>query len=550
MKNIWNGMKKRSLRVLTVTLLAAVLLSGVSVVVYAESVQSTGGQQIGSLAAADPAEAFFSAFPADARLSALLKTQDGYLVCDEGLGRIWKVTPNGLYTMTGSAAAGDGSYEKAVGYIDGEASCAEFSEPWAIVPYADGYAVSDTENHVIRYFDGESVYTLAGTGAEGQTDGSADSAAFGMPSGLAMGDNGVLYIADTQYGTVRTLSTDGTVTTLVENLIAPTGLAFADGTLYIAETGANRICTYRNGTLSVLAGLAQTDPDADDGDTEYLGGFRNGPADKALFCHPQGIACGENGALYVADTDNAAVRVIESGYVYTLYFMDNGQNSLIMPRSIVCAGDALYIADSDMNEILKLRSAPPAFTDIPETAWYAGAAAQAARDGIIVGTGDNHFSPDMLMNRAQAVEMVARIAFFHDGYEIIDGEGSFLDVPADTWYTASAAWAVDCGITYGVGDGKFAPERTITREEFFTLVYRFACLADPGISVTDEMYDAAESEFGDWDEVSDFARDAAAWTTYVDIVHGIPGGLIDPKGDIDRAQAVQLLVSFISSMDW
>lgn len=151
----------------------------------------------------------------------------------------------------------------------------------------------------------------------------------------------------------------------------------------------------------------------------------------------------------------------------------------------------------------------------------------------------------MTLTRAMAVTMLSRVHSFMNGFDVIDGEQSFADVPDTAWFTEAAGWAVEAGVTRGVGDGQFAPSRVITREELVTMVYRYAMTADAENAASETAVSAAAAKFVDWDTVSDFAQDAFARAYENGIVNGLPGDLAAPKGEIDRAQAVQIMVSFL-----
>ena len=71
---------------------------------------------------------------------------------------------------------------------------------------------------------------------------------------MTAGDNGELYIADTGNGSIRRMDAKGKVTTILTGLSDPTGLCWADGSLYVAETGRSRILRVTNGRMEVLAG--------------------------------------------------------------------------------------------------------------------------------------------------------------------------------------------------------------------------------------------------------------------------------------------------------
>jgi DNA-binding CsgD family transcriptional regulator/sugar lactone lactonase YvrE len=131
------------------------------------------------------------------------------------------------------------------GYRDGPAAVAQFLQPMGVAVQSDGgIYVSDTRNHVIRFISPNgNVSTVAGTTVVAGQDGPAGKAAFSDPGALALDSAGSLWISDNAAGTVRVLS-NGYVFTVVTGLQLGNypGIAAApDGSVYVVESGANRI---------------------------------------------------------------------------------------------------------------------------------------------------------------------------------------------------------------------------------------------------------------------------------------------------------------------
>ena len=106
-------------------------------------------------------------------------------------------------------------------------------------------------------------------------------------------------------------------------------------------------------------------------------------------------------------------------------------------------------------------------TDVPSDAYYTEAVRWALSEGITVGTSTDKFSPDAVCTRAHGVTFLFR-AFRASA----SGASGFSDVPADAYYANAVKWAVDNGITNGIGGGLFAPDNTCTRAQIVTLLWR------------------------------------------------------------------------------
>lgn len=119
----------------------------------------------------------------------------------------------------------------------------------------------------------------------------------------------------------------------------------------------------------------------------------------------------------------------------------------------------------------KEASKPSGFADVKEDTWYAKAVAWAVENGITNGT-DLGFEPDRVCTRAEIVTFLHRA----NNKPAPAAAASFTDLTQD-WYKDAVAWAVENGITKGVGDNRFAPNDTCTRGQAAAFMYRLAQLA-------------------------------------------------------------------------
>ena len=106
-------------------------------------------------------------------------------------------------------------------------------------------------------------------------------------------------------------------------------------------------------------------------------------------------------------------------------------------------------------------------TDVAEDAYYAEAVRWALSEGITTGTGDGKFSPDTTCTRAQSVTFLFRAIG-----KLVDSKAEFSDVLTDSYYANAVAWAVENGVTNGIGDGLFGPNNSCTRAQIVTFLFR------------------------------------------------------------------------------
>jgi len=220
-------------------------------------------------------------------------------VADTGNHAIRKIARDGSVTTL----AGDGQ----PGYLDGIGRAARFNGPVGVAVDRHGNVfVADTYNDRIRRIapDG-TVSTVAGNGQPSALDGAAAAAGFDTPSGIAVDKQGTLFVADTGNNAIRRIGADGVVSTVAAPipgepkpvLTRPAGLALTeDGYLYVSSGAGGRIVQLApDGTYRAL-------PDADRPPASSYG------SDGTVRLYgPRGIAVRRDGSLVVADAQ--ALRV-------------------------------------------------------------------------------------------------------------------------------------------------------------------------------------------------------------------------------------------------
>ena len=108
------------------------------------------------------------------------------------------------------------------------------------------------------------------------------------------------------------------------------------------------------------------------------------------------------------------------------------------------------------------------FADVADGAYYYKAVLWAVEKGITAGTSETTFSPDKTCTRAEAVTFLYR----SEGSPSASGTGSFTDVPDGAYYKNAVAWAVKKNVTSGTSATTFSPDQTCTRAQIVTFLYR------------------------------------------------------------------------------
>lgn len=173
------------------------------------------------------------------------------------------------------------------------------------------------------------------------------------------------------------------------------------------------------------------------------------------------------------------------------------------------------------------------FADVPNDAWYLAGVNYAVSKGLMNGIGHRRFAPESPLTRAQIVTILYRQA----GAPNPGAKSSrFRDIPDGQWYTDAIIWAEDKNIVNGYRDGRFHPDREISRQELVTVLYRY-CGAEPG-------RESALRGYPDKDEVSAYALDAMRWAVGKGLINGIKkadGSYLSPGTGTTRAQFAVIL---------
>lgn len=175
------------------------------------------------------------------------------------------------------------------------------------------------------------------------------------------------------------------------------------------------------------------------------------------------------------------------------------------------------------------------FTDVKEDAWYYDAVMALTEQGIIKGMTETTFEPETKLTRAHVVTMLHRMAGEPESSVTVP----FTDVKSDDYYADALAWAVEVGIAKGVSPTEFAPDVSVTREEFVTFLYRFAAVEENADGQKADL-----SAFVDAASVSEWAQEAMAWAVGQGIVEGVTKTTIVPEGTATRAQAATMLYRY------
>ena len=166
------------------------------------------------------------------------------------------------------------------------------------------------------------------------------------------------------------------------------------------------------------------------------------------------------------------------------------------------------------------------FIDVPSDAFYAKAVKWAVENGITEGVGNNRFDPNGQCTRGQVVTFLWRAA----GKPIVSANVSFSDVQPGAFYYEAVKWAVANGITTGVGGNRFAPNDSCTRGQVVTFLHRAE--NSPAASMISSFTDVPATAF---------YYNAVNWAVANGITDGVGNNRFAPNDTCTRAQVVTFL---------
>ncbi len=274
-------------------------------------------------------------------------------------------------------------------------------------------------------------------------------------------------------------------------------------------------------SISQLGGNAEIfipyTPTADE-DTDLLVGCHVSPSGGTQilggsYVSPQGSA---NGIPGISNTDGTFIRG--------------------MGATLIRSGGVVFNTDHFSTYAVAYNKVT--FKDVAENAWYKKAVGFIAARQITTGTGAGNFSPGARLTRGEFLVMMMR------AYRIAPDTSSkdnFSD-SGNTYYTGYLAAAKRLGISGGIGNNMFAPEKEITRQEMFTLLYN-------ALKVINKLPQGDMgkplSAFSDAGQIASYAKDAMTLMVKTGIVNG-SGGKLTPMATTTRAEMAQVLYNLLS----
>ena len=224
--------------------------------------------------------------------------------------------------------------------------------------------------------------------------------------------------------------------------------------------------------------------------------------------------------------DLSALQPEKSGFRFTGWYLDK---ALTLPvTSLRLDGDQTVYAGWVSLEL--------PFWDVRPEDWFYDDVRYVYEAGLMNGTAEGLFSPDLFTSRAMLVTVLWRLS----GSPVVNYYMPFADVDQAAWYAEAVRWAASCGIIAGYDNGNFGPNDPITREQLAAILYRCAAYRQEDTSIG---ADTNILSFTDAASVSEYAVPALQWACGAGILQGADGALL-PTHPATRAQTAAMLHRF------
>ncbi|MEF2824507.1 MAG: S-layer homology domain-containing protein, partial [Peptococcaceae bacterium] len=379
-----------------------------------------------------------------------------------------------------------------------------------------------------------------------------------LAPGLAVDGNGNVYTPSSGGGsssgnkTETTVNPDGSITTTVTR---PNGsktetTKYPDGSKEVVDTKKDGTVTTtltdkdgnKTETVEKTNGSSTTTITKADGSTSTTTVSKDGDVNTTVTLPSDVIDDAKGNAIPLPMPELTVSKDADKAPTVTVDLPNNQHAKVEVPVKDVTAGTVAILVKEDGTEeiikatlqsengvivtladgdTIKIIDNSKDFVDVADNFWAAETIDFATSRGLFGGTSDTTFSPNMAMNRAMIVTVLARL----DGADTSGG---------DVWYEKGREWAMKNGIS----DGNNMMDN-LTREQLVTMLWRYAGKPSSNHSLSDYKDAAA---------VSDFAKDAFAWAVEEGLITGTTADTLSPQGTATRAQVAAILTRFCTNI--
>lgn len=177
------------------------------------------------------------------------------------------------------------------------------------------------------------------------------------------------------------------------------------------------------------------------------------------------------------------------------------------------------------------------FTDLEEAQWARESITALCARGIVSGVGDGRFEPNRQVTREEFVKMLVETVGAVDSAPV-----TFSDVQSDAWYARYVGIAMANGMITGYPDGRFGVGEPVSRQDIAVMIQRAARMFDYPLTAVNDKID-----FIDDNAIMDYAKDAVYAMQRADLMNGVDGARFDPASGATRAMVAKVLYGLLQS---
>lgn len=247
-----------------------------------------------------------------------------------------------------------------------------------------------------------------------------------------------------------------------------------------------------------------------------------------IECWPAGSTDGNGGMTIALEADSTSYKIDE--------YLEDGISYEVKICAINSVGRSEYGAFSDKNEEAETKE----FADVhPLNHWAKENIDYVYSKGLMNGTDETHFSPELPLSRAMLVTILWRM----EKEPVVNYLMTFDDVENEAYFTEAVRWAASEKIVNGVTENEFAPNDSITREQIATLMLRYARYK--GTAPTGAW--AIRLDYADLADASEYAVEGIMFCKLKGIMQGKGENNFAPKEFATRAEAAAILERLIKA---
>ena len=175
------------------------------------------------------------------------------------------------------------------------------------------------------------------------------------------------------------------------------------------------------------------------------------------------------------------------------------------------------------------------FTDIDSEAWYYDYVTTIVEKGLMNGISETEFAPDASLTRGMFVTILYRV----EGEPAVEDDVNFTDVVASQYYENAVKWANSNGIVKGITETEFAPDAEVTHEQMAAMFARYADYKKLEVPAKDDV------TYTDSEMISEYAKAAVETANKLGVLIGNTDGSFAPKKNATRAEAAALFARLL-----